>query len=107
VLDQHHEFHRYVSFLFLGWAEQSEQLRLLKRSLQLYIERDEEKSTRSTIIFLDHAMGALPGPITLRWDGQRRSEQLSVPSAATTLCGTKVSPLPLQIEFTSTFVTPL
>jgi hypothetical protein len=76
VLDQHHEFHRYVSFLFLDWAELSEQLRLLECSLHLYIERDEEKSTPITIIFLDHTMLTVPG-LMISCDGTAMADQNS------------------------------
>jgi hypothetical protein len=76
VLDQHHEFHRYVSFLLLGWAELSKQLRLVERSLHLPIERDEEKSTGIAIIFLDRAMRAVPG-LMISCDGTATADQNS------------------------------
>jgi hypothetical protein len=63
-------------YLFLGWAELSEQLRLLERSLYLHIERDEEKSTHITIIFLDKTMRAVPGLI-ISCDGTATEDQNS------------------------------
>jgi len=73
-------------FLLLGWAELSKQLRLVERSLHLHIERDEEKSTRVTNIFLDQTMRAVPGSHNiLRRVCRGGSEQVSVPGAATTL----------------------
>jgi hypothetical protein len=72
-------------YLLLGWAEFSEQLRLLDLSLHLHIERDQDKSTRITIIFLDHTMRAVPHDIVRRDCQDRTDEQLSGPSAATTL----------------------
>jgi hypothetical protein len=63
-------------YLFLGWAELSEQLRLLERSLHLHIERDEEKSTHIAIIFLDHTVHTAPGLI-MSCDGTATADQNS------------------------------
>jgi hypothetical protein len=63
-------------FLLLGWAELSEQLRLLERSLHLHIERDEEKSTRITIIFSITPCALFP-TLIISCDGTATADQNS------------------------------